>query len=394
MEYITTKEASAKWNISTTRITILANEGRIPGAQRLGKSWLIPANVTKPPERKANHSSLEKKKTTKNDSFSFPLYHFRPDWSYIREEQLTAQQRRLLSAENAVIECRFADACPIIESILDNPEDIIIEIGSLWNAGICYMSLNRHNDFSRIFIRLQMLLSEDFPHRDDLMIILDGLKTYVDTIDTSAQRDTFNIDIHDQCLPLTIIQIGFTQMSKEALTPGTADTTLLELLLRFLKNTGAVITVEMMHFYLLGIYSLRHNMEDAQKHANSAVQIAYENKFYLPLVTFYSYFATVLTSVLEQYPEEFKNHCNELISQYEKNFTGFLSSINKYDVISQLTTADYPYIFAILMGLPNTAIAEKLGVSEQTVKRRIEKICEKLGVNTKKKLKEYLHKYM
>ena len=30
MEYISTKEASAKWGISTTRITILANEGRIP----------------------------------------------------------------------------------------------------------------------------------------------------------------------------------------------------------------------------------------------------------------------------------------------------------------------------------------------------------------------------
>ena len=48
MEYITTKEASEKWGISTTRITILANQGRIPGAQRLGKSWLIPASATKP----------------------------------------------------------------------------------------------------------------------------------------------------------------------------------------------------------------------------------------------------------------------------------------------------------------------------------------------------------
>ena len=103
MEYISTKEASKKWGISPIRITLLANEGRIPGAYRLGKSWLIPATATKPERKKANRSNSTKKE----------------------------------------------------------PEN--------------------SEDFSKAFLRLQMLLAADFPHRDDLAIILDCLKTYVQT---------------------------------------------------------------------------------------------------------------------------------------------------------------------------------------------------------------------
>lgn len=394
MEYITTKEASAKWGISAIRITVLAKEGRIPGAQRLGRSWLIPAGATKPPELKADHSGLARKEKTETNNFSFPLYHFRPDWSYIKEAQLSEQQQRLLSVESAVLECRFEDAYPLLESILHAPDDIITEIGSLWNAGICCIGLNKPKVFSRIYFRLQMLLSEDFPHRDDLAIILDILKTYVETIGSSAKNSAFNTNIHEQCLPLMCLQNGYALLSKEAMTSNTADTNLLEINLRFLETTSAVIVMEMMHIYLLGIYYLRQDLESAKEHAEAAVRIAFENKFYFPLVTYYRYFTPVLSSILEQYPEEFQNHCRELILQYEKNFTAFFSSINEYAVISKLTDVDYPYVYAVLMDLTNTAIADKLGISLQTVKRRLEGVYEKLGVNNKKELKNYLHNYM
>lgn len=391
MEYITTKDASAKWGISPTRITILANEGRIPGAQRLGKSWLIPANAPKPPERKANHSGRAKQPTSE---FSFPLYHFRPDWSYIKESQLSKQQQQLLLAETAVMECRFEDAYPILESILHSPEDTITEIGCLWNAGVCCIGLNKLKEFYQTYLRLQLLLAEDFPHRDDLTIIFDGLKTYVETINSASQNYVYNTDVHEQSLPITCLLNGYATLAKEAMAPGSADTTMLELNIRLLKNTSATVVVEMMHVYLVGIYNLRHNIQAAEKHAKLAVQIAYESKIYFPLVTYFRYFTPILSPVIAQYSEEFQNHFNKLASKFEENYTTLLSSTNEYSVISRLTTEDQPYIYAILIDLPNSSIAERLGISPRTVKRRLDMICEKLGVNSKKELKEYLHTYM
>ena len=48
MEYLTATEISKKWNISTRRIGVLCNEGRIPGAEKKGKMWLIPSAAEKP----------------------------------------------------------------------------------------------------------------------------------------------------------------------------------------------------------------------------------------------------------------------------------------------------------------------------------------------------------
>lgn len=391
MEYITTKEASEKWGISPNRITILANQGRIPGAQRIGKSWLIPVGATKPPARKSTPSRNVKKETS---NFSFPLYYFRPDWNHTKEAELTKQQRKLLLAERAVLECRFSDAFQILQPILSKPDDITTEIGCLWNAGICCIALNKPDDFSRIYLRLQLIMADDFPHRNDLVIILEVLKTYVVTISSIAQNDTFNTDINEQALPLTCLQIGYAHMSKEAMKPGTADTTLLELNLRFLETTSSIIAMEMMHCYLLGIYLIRHDLVLAEKHAKAAVQIAFENKLYFPIVTFHRYFAPVLSPIIELYPEDFQNHYYEMISQYEENFTAFLASMDEYSVISNLTDTDFPYIYAVMMDLSNSTIADKLGVSLQTVKRRLTKLYELLGVNTKKEMRDYLHNYM
>ena len=48
MEYLTTTELSQKWNISSRRIGILCAEGRLEGAIKKGKMWLIPSGTQKP----------------------------------------------------------------------------------------------------------------------------------------------------------------------------------------------------------------------------------------------------------------------------------------------------------------------------------------------------------
>lgn len=48
MEYLSIKQTSEKWGISVRRIQTLCATDRIPGAQKIGYSWIIPANAEKP----------------------------------------------------------------------------------------------------------------------------------------------------------------------------------------------------------------------------------------------------------------------------------------------------------------------------------------------------------
>lgn len=52
MEYMSTKEASNKWNISERRIRNLLLNNRIDGAIKLGHDWNIPINASKPIDKR------------------------------------------------------------------------------------------------------------------------------------------------------------------------------------------------------------------------------------------------------------------------------------------------------------------------------------------------------
>ena len=51
MEFMTTKEAVEKWNISERRIRQLLQDGRIEGAVKVGPNWNIPVDADKPVDK-------------------------------------------------------------------------------------------------------------------------------------------------------------------------------------------------------------------------------------------------------------------------------------------------------------------------------------------------------
>lgn len=58
MEYLTATELSKVWNISTRRIGVLCTEGRVDGAIKKGKMWLIPDTAQKPADARYKKISI------------------------------------------------------------------------------------------------------------------------------------------------------------------------------------------------------------------------------------------------------------------------------------------------------------------------------------------------
>ena len=52
MEYLKVSDISEKWNIKERKITDLCREGRIAGAKKIGKNWLIPSDAIKPLDKR------------------------------------------------------------------------------------------------------------------------------------------------------------------------------------------------------------------------------------------------------------------------------------------------------------------------------------------------------
>jgi Fic family protein len=48
MKYLTTKEIARKWNVNDRRVRVLCEEGRVDGAFKVGKTWMIAEDASKP----------------------------------------------------------------------------------------------------------------------------------------------------------------------------------------------------------------------------------------------------------------------------------------------------------------------------------------------------------
>ncbi len=58
MYAITVKEAAEKWGVTTRRVQDLCKQGRIPGAQRWERTWMIPRDAVYPTQQTAHVESL------------------------------------------------------------------------------------------------------------------------------------------------------------------------------------------------------------------------------------------------------------------------------------------------------------------------------------------------
>ena len=62
MEYLSITQTADKWGISGRRIQILCNDGRIPGAIKIGNYWAVPADAVRPKDERIKSGKYVKTK--------------------------------------------------------------------------------------------------------------------------------------------------------------------------------------------------------------------------------------------------------------------------------------------------------------------------------------------
>ena len=58
--YLSVREISYKWNVSERWVSKLAQDGRIPGVERFGRSWAIPENAEKPADPRKDKNEIRR----------------------------------------------------------------------------------------------------------------------------------------------------------------------------------------------------------------------------------------------------------------------------------------------------------------------------------------------
>ena len=62
MDYIGAKDTADKWGITRRRVQLLCEQGRIPGAKKIGTIWIIPDDAVKPNDERIKSGKYIKPK--------------------------------------------------------------------------------------------------------------------------------------------------------------------------------------------------------------------------------------------------------------------------------------------------------------------------------------------
>ena len=62
MKYLSAAQVSVIWGISSRRVALLCEQGRINGAQKAGSVWIIPEDANKPADARVKSGKYIKSK--------------------------------------------------------------------------------------------------------------------------------------------------------------------------------------------------------------------------------------------------------------------------------------------------------------------------------------------
>ena len=111
MDYITVTEIAARWGLSERSVRNYCQEGRIPGAQLAGKTWLVPADSEKPRRKQrtvnVKRDVLSVLREEKKARLPGGLYHrvqidLTFNSNHIEGSRLTHDETRLIFETNTV----------------------------------------------------------------------------------------------------------------------------------------------------------------------------------------------------------------------------------------------------------------------------------------------------
>jgi len=383
MNFLTLKQTAEKWGITANRISILAKEGRIPGAVKIGLSWMIPENTEKPLDGRTKTAKEEKKE----DFFRYPIFEHRDLSSF--NPPLTDEELIIKNALEAFYACRFEEGDKILGDLPECAENRYIRIFALRLGCAADIFLLNTDRFYKRYGRICAELKEDFPHKKEMEECIHELDSTIG--ESEYYKNGFNVvpdyPYHESFLP------HLTSLSAISLSFADGTLSLKEIKAQevnciYLERENALVDLQSMHIYLGCAYALLQMHDEMTYHFKKALLIAEKyDLFYAPALQYF-YMRKPMSYALKGFPEDFKKKLTKLSENIHKQYLAFVKKANMNTIYRILPRDDYFLLYAAVQGHTNKEIAKLLRVSVSTIGNRYIEIYSTLGVKNKQKMVE------
>lgn len=397
MDYITVREAAEKWAVSERRINQYCAEGRIPGAERFGGAWAIPAGAEKPgdPRKQKTQTAppsakqapelfpgfmplmntpfcpgccketIARMEAGLKKDIALAEYHY---FSGQAEKAMQETEGYLTAADGGIrlSACLiFTYACLSMGRI-DHARSALGEIRrTLASGGETDPAARAMEAFVAFAaaVLLHLPLPEEMPPAESFLPLLPpGLRA-------------FALYVQAHYLYLKEDYANSAGMVEGALAMGAS---------------AYPISAIYLHLVAVMDYMSLKATEKAQTHLLTAWEIARPDDLIEAFGEHHGLLGAMLEAAIKpDWPEDFKRII-DITYRFSSGWRRVHNPITGHDVADDLTTTEFAVCMLAARGWTTREIARHLNISANTAKRHISEAMKKLKVKNRKNLKQYM----
>ena len=396
MELITVKQAAEKWGVTPRRVQGLCKEGRIKGALRWERTWMIPAHAVLPSAAKGEEPHM-------------PMPRKSPflDMTDIYDRAGSANECVKLLENNpeahALLEAQIAYRRGEIDRVYDKARyflssrsgfyavlggGMLLAQVALWRGDIeLWHEAKRHiceapcsSETQREIVSLSLAIVDSS--------IYDN-KDYPEWFTTGC-FDALPSEAHPAA---KVFYIKYLYMTAYGLASGQLEMEGVQglALMRMIPNTiepmisQAVVdrTVLPEIFLRLSCAVAYHNAGDktrAIRHLDRAVQLALADGLYGLLTEYVRHFDGLLEERIAAVDEAAATAVKELYRRYSVGWARLVGAVKNRRIATDLTAREREVAKLAAFGFTTKDIAAVLYISESTVKQTVLRVVQKTGV--------------
>ena len=395
--YLSVREAAEKWSVSERRINQYCSEGRIPGAEKIGKAWVIPADADKPGDpRKRKNQSVSHKPPNAPELFPgfMPLLNtrFEPGRCMETIEKMKAGPKKdIAMAEYRYFSGQAEKAMQDTEVYLTST-DGAIRLSACWIFAYSCLTVGRIDHARHALQEIRNTLDANRKTAPSVRAIESfaafaaAVLLHLPLPEEMPPMETFLPLLPPGIRAFALYELAHYLYLKEEYgqSAGIVEATLA------MGADAYPISAIYLHLVAVMDYMSLKQPDRAQTHLLTAWEIARPDDLIEGFGEHHGLLGAMLEATIKsKWPEDFKRII-DITYRFSSGWRRVHNPITGHDVADDLTTTEFAIAMLAARGWTTQEIAKHLNISANTVKDHISEAMRKLGVETRKDLKKYM----
>ncbi len=395
--YLSVREAAEKWGVSERRINQYCSEGRIPGAEKIGKAWVIPADADKPGDpRKRKNQSVSHKPPNAPELFPgfMPLLNTRFEPGHCMEtiEKMKAGPKKdIAMAEYRYFSGQAEKAMQDTEVYLTST-DGAIRLSACWIFAYSCLTAGRIDHARHALQEIRNTLDANRKTAPPVRAIeafaafAAAVLLHLPLPEEMPPMETFLPLLPPGIRAFALYVLAHYLYLKEEYgqSAGIVEATLA------MGAYAYPISAIYLHLVAVMDYMSLKQPDRAQTHLLTAWEIARPDDLIEGFGEHHGLLGAMLEATIKsKWPEDFKRII-DITYRFSSGWRRVHNPITGHDVADDLTTTEFAIAMLAARSWTTQEIANHLNISANTVKNHISEAMRKLRVETRKDLKKYM----